>query len=758
MKKFLTGLGAFALVLILALGVTGCGNNGGGGGQHRTPVADGTFTATGWGYSWVTPITVATTFLNNQMIRIAVTHHAETAPILDTVVDFFIPRAIYHQSIGVDLITGATLSNLGVVEAIEAAITEAGGNPFEWMDVPTRRTGTRTIPQIYDVIVVGIGGAGMTAYIAATQRPNTSVLGLEAAAKVGGNTATAGGPFVLGATALANFYGHTWAGGATIELIRDQWLSYYGNQRATQIDGLDLTYPAAAPPYSLTGSARYPGFPYLGGGPKTNIVWRYLQETGPTIDMLFQAPYNMNFQRPGASHVANWGTDRWLPGGGGNLGTGQYGNDDTLDVHKTVMFNRVLETARRRNRFNDIRLEMRATNLSAPTENRPYYIVTARYRNGITYQFRGRTVIMATGGFVASREMTERFWGRSVNFYALSTHQGDGIRMGLEVGAATYNAKMPGMAHIGQVPNVVRARIDHPLVTDANMDRRWKATLTNLMLKDDNLNIARAVGMDGVDRRGQRWTNEALRFPGTAQAPGGPADGTTIGAVDIFSWRAGGHYAAIFSDNILEDIRVNGTRTAGAMRNPFWITQHGPGDASAFPHGQPITPLWEIINWGVATGNVVRAPNLAGLAQQLGVDVTVLQNTILQYNRHVRGEEACPFGRLAATLTTEISENWDAPFTAILGSGHFYASTGGLDIDEYMRVLGRDQVVIPGLYATGQDSMGVIYHGKMRYGRHSGIAKGWALVSGRLAGMHAAQTAEEMRAITGAAATRAARN
>ncbi len=48
----------------------------------------------------------------------------------------------------------------------------------------------------YDVIVVGLGGGGMTAYLAAAQGGAT-VFGIEACAKIGGNSATAGGPMPI---------------------------------------------------------------------------------------------------------------------------------------------------------------------------------------------------------------------------------------------------------------------------------------------------------------------------------------------------------------------------------------------------------------------------------------------------------------------------------------------------------------------------------------------------------------------------------
>jgi predicted oxidoreductase len=72
-------------------------------------------------------------------------------------------------------------------------------------------------------------------------------------------------------------------------------------------------------------------------------------------------------------------------------------------------------------------------------------------------------------------------------------------------------------------------------------------------------------------------------------------------------------------------------------------------------------------------------------------------------------------------------------FTAVLGAGYYYGSCGGLDVDIDMQVLDTNKQKIPGLYAAGQDSMGVLFHHKKPYVGYGAAAQGWSITSGRLA-------------------------
>ena len=80
------------LLGLMVLGFMACDNPSSSSG--RTPVADGTYITTGIGKSVTTPITVASTFVNNTLVDISIGANEETGPILDSVKNLMVPRII----------------------------------------------------------------------------------------------------------------------------------------------------------------------------------------------------------------------------------------------------------------------------------------------------------------------------------------------------------------------------------------------------------------------------------------------------------------------------------------------------------------------------------------------------------------------------------------------------------------------------------------------------------------------------------------
>lgn len=96
-------------------------------------------------------------------------------------------QIIEEQNSNVDVIAGATYSSTGFLEAVNAALNEAGV-------VADGSNGTKTVAEDYegtaDIVVIGGGGAGMTAAISAAEEGKSVIL-LEKNSILGGNTARA---------------------------------------------------------------------------------------------------------------------------------------------------------------------------------------------------------------------------------------------------------------------------------------------------------------------------------------------------------------------------------------------------------------------------------------------------------------------------------------------------------------------------------------------------------------------------------------
>ena len=96
------------------------------------------------------------------------------------------------NTINLDSISGATITSNAFVEAAKAALTEAGLNPDDYMAKADKTANGETVSYDADVVVIGAGGAGMTAAMTAADAGQKVVI-LESQAMVGGNSARATG-------------------------------------------------------------------------------------------------------------------------------------------------------------------------------------------------------------------------------------------------------------------------------------------------------------------------------------------------------------------------------------------------------------------------------------------------------------------------------------------------------------------------------------------------------------------------------------
>lgn len=141
--------------------------------------------------------------------------------------------------------------------------------------------------------------------------------------------------------------------------------------------------------------------------------------------------------------------------------------------------------------------------------------------------------------------------------------------------------------------------------------------------------------------------------------------------------------------------------------------------------------------WGAETilekhreGLVLRADTLTELAGLAGIEAETLVNTIDNYNTDVRSGSDRHFLKPG-----ELREIKDGPFYAVEVRPSTWGNTfPGLQIDEDTHVYSESAKVIPGLYAAGEASGGVM--GTHYVGGGNSIAN--AIIFGRIAGHTAA--------------------
>lgn len=158
----------------------------------QTPVAGkytpGTYEGKAQGYGGDI---VATVVLGaNQIESITCTGEGETEGIGSVALAQLPSEMVTSQSVQVDAISGATKSSKGVVEAVTQALTNAGVDVQTLTPIVQQSKPTSTVKEEIksaDVVVIGAGGAGMTAALEATNK-GLKVIVLEKQAMAGGNT------------------------------------------------------------------------------------------------------------------------------------------------------------------------------------------------------------------------------------------------------------------------------------------------------------------------------------------------------------------------------------------------------------------------------------------------------------------------------------------------------------------------------------------------------------------------------------------
>ncbi|SFK59358.1 fumarate reductase flavoprotein subunit [Lachnospiraceae bacterium KH1T2] len=153
----------------------------------------GTYTGSGDGYNG--PVEVSVTFAEDKIENIEVTSSKETENVGTPVFDIMIPQMIEANGSGVDAISGATFSSRALKTAVDAAASEAEVSDLSaFQKGNIEKTVQDNVEDTWDVVVVGGGGAGISAAAQAAIDGN-SVLVIEKNAEIGGNTLVSGGQY-----------------------------------------------------------------------------------------------------------------------------------------------------------------------------------------------------------------------------------------------------------------------------------------------------------------------------------------------------------------------------------------------------------------------------------------------------------------------------------------------------------------------------------------------------------------------------------
>jgi len=154
---------------------------------------DGVYTASEVGRNG--EIKVQVTVKDNKIADVKVLDWSETHPVADLTKTELIPSIVANQTVNVNNVAGATLSSFAIKAAVKDCLKQAGLDAKAFSKVlPKPAMSSEKKVENADVVIIGAGGAGLSAAVTAAKNGKKVIL-LEKNGFAGGNTSVSGGCF-----------------------------------------------------------------------------------------------------------------------------------------------------------------------------------------------------------------------------------------------------------------------------------------------------------------------------------------------------------------------------------------------------------------------------------------------------------------------------------------------------------------------------------------------------------------------------------
>lgn len=335
----------------------------------------GTYTGVGAGKNG--DITVEVTFSADKIERITVVSHSETPSLSDAAIANIPTQIVEAQSLGVDAVSGATYTSNGIVEAVADAVKQAGGDVEALKNVQVAAGEHVEEELTTDVVVVGGGGAGMSAAVRLAELGQQVIL-FEKASFLGGAISVSGGNQVI-----------------------------MGSQLQADNGVEDDSVESMVTDFEANGA----------GKNNEEILTLFAENVGAATDWLV-ASCGIEFDA-GLHQLGEYSHNRELAYTGGGAGFAERMRKAVERSGATVYLSTKVE--------------------SLLVEDGAVVGVKAVSTDGTKeYTVHAANVVLATGGYGNNKDMlTDEM--KSALYYGPSTSTGDGIRMAEAVNAQTAN-------------------------------------------------------------------------------------------------------------------------------------------------------------------------------------------------------------------------------------------------------------------------------------------------------------------------------
>ena len=422
-KKSVSALAMAAIIAVSLFGY-GCGAKSASTSSDAGVSGDFTGTAKGFGGD----VSVTLTLTDGAITGCTAEGKDETEGVGSQAIAKMPGEIAENGSIAVDGVSGATITSTAIKEAAAAALTAAGLNPDDYKTAVENNATAEDSTVDADVVVVGAGGAGMTAAITAAGEGKSVVI-LESQSMVGGNSVRATGGMNAGKTVYQdeNEFGESAGVEKTLKTAAEK---YADNETITALAKTVSEQWAAyqANPTGYFDSVELMELDTMIGGKGINdpeLVETLCANSADAIDWLDEHGITLhNVSSFGGASVKR--IHRPVNAEGKTVSVGSYMIPLLEENCEKAGVKMMLDTT--------------ATEILTDA-NGAAVGVKATGASGETVTVNAKAVVLATGGFGANLDMVVKYKPELKGFMTTNAPgiQGQGIEMAQAIGAATVD-------------------------------------------------------------------------------------------------------------------------------------------------------------------------------------------------------------------------------------------------------------------------------------------------------------------------------
>ena len=386
-----------------------------------------TYTGEAFGHDKENPVKVTLTIKDKTITKVEVDASHETNGIGSKAAETMPGAIVAANSLEVDGVSGATQTSKAIIEAATAALKQAGLEPSDLVSKNTSTTKAKDIEETVDVVVVGAGGAGMTAAITATDA-GKKVIVVESQPIAGGNSVRSTGgmnaaktPYqdknefkeAAGVEKTLATAAEKFADNATITAlaatVKEQWDAYQANPQG-YFDSVELMELDTL----------------IGGKGKNNpeLVKALAENSADAIEWL-----------------ASIGADVKNVGAFGGASVKRIHRPVNADGKVTAVGAYIVPILEKNLQDRNVQFLFDTTANEIIMKDGKAVGIKATGKDGNKVTINAKSVVIATGGFGANAEMVEKYKPELKGFATTNAEgaQGQGIEMATAVGAATVD-------------------------------------------------------------------------------------------------------------------------------------------------------------------------------------------------------------------------------------------------------------------------------------------------------------------------------